>query len=236
MTYAVSDIHGCYGKYKALLEKLDLKEDDRLYVLGDVVDRGPDGPKILLDMMSRKNVTLLLGNHDEAMFIVLQDLRGEDPLLLRDEGALKVLDAWLSDGGAPTLIQYDGELTEDERERVLQYIRDARKYALLEINGRKHLLAHSIPSYGDFILDDGMEGLDQMDFTFNETDYDIDYESDVIMVSGHTPTGLIDPAYAGRILRRNNHIAIDCGAVFGYPLGCICLDTGEEIYEDGGEK
>ena len=30
MTYAVSDIHGCYGKYKALLEKLDLKEDDRL--------------------------------------------------------------------------------------------------------------------------------------------------------------------------------------------------------------
>ena len=39
MTYAVSDIHGCYDKYKALLEKLDLKEDDRLYVLGDVVDR-----------------------------------------------------------------------------------------------------------------------------------------------------------------------------------------------------
>ena len=232
MTYAVSDIHGCFDKYKALLEKLDLGPDDRLYVLGDVVDRGPDGPKILLDMMERENVILLLGNHDEAMYIVLQDLRGEDPLLLRDEGALKVLDAWLSDGGAETLVQYDEELTRSEQEKVLRYIRDARKYALLEINGQKHLLAHSIPEYGEYILDDGMEGLDKMDFTFNETAYDTCYEGDVIMVSGHTPTGLIDPAYAGRILRMNNHIAIDCGAVFGYPLGCICLETGEEIYAE----
>ena len=232
MTYAVSDIHGCYDKYKALLEKLDLKEDDRLYVLGDVVDRGPDGPKILLDMMNRKNVIFLLGNHDDAMQLVLHDLRGNDPLLLRNEGSLKVLDAWLKDGGAPTLIQFDQELTNREQNFVLRYIRSARPYALLEINGQKHLLAHSIPAYSDFILDNGMEGLDTMDFTFNQTDYDIEYEPDVIMVSGHSPTGLIDPAYAGRILRRNNHIAIDCGAVFGYPLGCICLDTGEEIYAE----
>ncbi len=230
MTYAVSDIHGCYDKYKKLLEKLDLKEDDFLYVLGDVVDRGPDGPKILLDMMSRENVEFLLGNHDEAMMLVLRDLRGNDPLLLRDEGTLEVLDAWLSDGGVPTLMQFDRELTMREQNLVLRYIRKARKYALLEINGTKHLLAHSIPAYGDYILDNGIEGLDSMDFCFNDTDYDTCYDPDVIMVSGHSPTGLIDKAYAGRILKRNNHIAIDCGAVFGYPLGCICLETGEEIY------
>ena len=232
MIYAVSDIHGCYDKYKNLLEKLDLKEDDRLYVLGDVVDRGPDGPKILLDMMSRKNVELLLGNHDEAMMLVLHDLRGNDPLLLRDEGMLQVLEAWISDGGITTLTQFDRELTKREQNLVLRYIRKARKYALLEINGKKHLLAHSIPAYGDFILDNGIEGLDQMDFCFNDTDYDTCYDPDVIMVSGHSPTGLIDRSYAGRILKRNNHIAIDCGAVFGYPLGCICLDTGEEIYAE----
>ena len=230
MTYAVSDIHGCYDKYKKLLEKLDLKEDDRLYVLGDVVDRGPDGPKILLDMMKRENVVFLLGNHDEAMMLVLHDLRGEDPKLLHDEGALDVLDLWLKDGGVPTLLQFDSELTNREQNLVLRYIRKARKYALLEINGMKHLLAHSIPGYGDFLLDGGMDGLESMDFTFNDTDYDTCYDPEVIMVSGHSPTGLIDPAYDGRILKRNNHIAIDCGAVFGYPLGCICLDTGEEIY------
>ena len=230
MIYAVSDIHGCYDKYKKLLEKLDLKEDDRLYVLGDVVDRGPDGPKILLDMMKRENVVFLLGNHDEAMELVLHDLRGEDPKLLHDEGALDVLDLWLKDGGVPTLLQFDSELTNREQNLVLRYIRKARKYALLEINGVKHLLAHSIPAYGDYLLDGGMDGLESMDFTFNDTDYDTCYDPEVIMVSGHSPTGLIDPAYDGRILKRNNHIAIDCGAVFGYPLGCICLDTGEEIY------
>ena len=51
-------------------------------------------------------------------------------------------------------------------------------------------------------------------------------------MTGHTPTGLIEKASAGRIYRKNNHIAIDCGAVFGNPLGCICLDTGEEFYAE----
>ena len=33
-----------------------------------------------------------------------------------------------------------------------------------------------------------------------------------------------------RIYKKNNHIAIDCGAVYGNRLGCICLDTMEEFY------
>ena len=53
-----------------------------------------------------------------------------------------------------------------------------------------------------------------------------------IIVSGHTPTALIDEAYTGKIIIKNNHIAIDCGIVFGYRLGLICLDTLEEFYVD----
>ena len=53
---------------------------------------------------------------------------------------------------------------------------------------------------------------------------------DKIIVTGHTPTGFIDPKFKGKIWHKNNHIAIDCGAVFGNPLGCICLDTLEEFY------
>ena len=68
MTYVVSDIHGCYDKYRELLRVIQLQPDDTLYVLGDVIDRGPDGFKILLDMAQRPNVVGLLGNH-EAMAI-----------------------------------------------------------------------------------------------------------------------------------------------------------------------
>lgn len=34
----------------------------------------------------------------------------------------------------------------------------------------------------------------------------------------------------GKIWMGNNHIAIDCGAVFLGTLGCLCLDTFEEFY------
>ena len=53
MVYAVSDIHGCYDKYIDLLNEINFSPDDTLYVLGDVIDRRPDGFKIMLDMAQR---------------------------------------------------------------------------------------------------------------------------------------------------------------------------------------
>ncbi len=53
MTYVMSDLHGCYEAYRTMLEKIHFGPDDRLYVLGDMVDRGPDGMKLLLDLMGR---------------------------------------------------------------------------------------------------------------------------------------------------------------------------------------
>ena len=54
--YAVSDLHGCYDKYIKLLKRLKMTSDDSLYILGDIVDRGSDGMKILLGLIKRKNV------------------------------------------------------------------------------------------------------------------------------------------------------------------------------------
>ena len=39
MVYVTSDIHGCYEKYLRLIERLDMKEADTLYILGNLVDR-----------------------------------------------------------------------------------------------------------------------------------------------------------------------------------------------------
>ncbi len=229
MIYAVSDFHGCYDKYKALLEKLNLQPEDRLYVLGDVVDRGPDGLKILLDMVKRENVTLLRGNHDETAALILGSALDEN-CRIKVPGAEEAVAMWLSDGGMPTLEQFFRTLGAEEQKAVLNYIENAPEYAVINVNGKNHLLAHSIPEIEDFEALGGMRGLDSMDFSFNETDYDACYDENVVMVSGHTPTWLIDPACKGRIWKGNNHIAIDCGAVFGNPLGCICLTTGKEFY------
>ena len=41
---------------------------------------------------------------------------------------------------------------------------------------------------------------------------------------------IIDKNYKGKIIIKNNHIAIDCGCVFKCGLGCICLDNMKEYY------
>ena len=56
MKYVVSDIHGNLENWKSILKKINLKEDDELYVLGDVIDRHPNGIDILLQIMSMKDV------------------------------------------------------------------------------------------------------------------------------------------------------------------------------------
>lgn len=66
MTYVVSDIHGCDKKYFRLLETLHFSDNDTLYILGDVTDRGSGGLRVLLDAASRQNVILLRGNHEQA--------------------------------------------------------------------------------------------------------------------------------------------------------------------------
>ena len=46
-TYAVGDLHGQYDTFAAGLEKIGFQDSDQLYVIGDAIDRGDDGIKIL---------------------------------------------------------------------------------------------------------------------------------------------------------------------------------------------
>lgn len=45
-------------------KKIKFSDKDKLFVLGDVVDCGPEPMKVLQDMMMRSNVYPILGNHD----------------------------------------------------------------------------------------------------------------------------------------------------------------------------
>lgn len=77
--YAMSDIHGMYGSYMEAIRQL--KDNDTLYVIGDAIDRGKNGIKILKDIISRQHggkkprVVFLLGNHENQMIDVLSAIR-----------------------------------------------------------------------------------------------------------------------------------------------------------------
>ncbi|HEX2852662.1 MAG TPA: metallophosphoesterase [Opitutaceae bacterium] len=60
---AIGDIHGCYQEFADLLAKLDLTKEDRLILVGDLVNRGPDSCKVI-DLAREHRALSLLGNHE----------------------------------------------------------------------------------------------------------------------------------------------------------------------------
>ncbi|HFA51424.1 MAG TPA: serine/threonine protein phosphatase [Bacteroidetes bacterium] len=68
---AITDIHGCYLSFEALLDKTAFAKNDELYLLGDFIDRGPGSKKVLDRIINLKsegfNINCIAGNHDFAM-------------------------------------------------------------------------------------------------------------------------------------------------------------------------
>lgn len=60
---AIGDIHGCHVEFAELLDRLEPAREDRLVLLGDLVNRGPDGCAVL-DLARRHHAISLLGNHE----------------------------------------------------------------------------------------------------------------------------------------------------------------------------
>lgn len=79
MIYVMSDIHGQKRRFDSVMKQINLQPDDTLYILGDVIDRNPDGIKILRQIMAMPNAKMLLGNHELMMMVAI--------MLLLENGA-----------------------------------------------------------------------------------------------------------------------------------------------------
>lgn len=65
--YVMSDLHGCYDSFLLMLETINLTNDDTLYILGDVIDRGDKSLEIIDYIVSKPNIVWLKGNHEEFL-------------------------------------------------------------------------------------------------------------------------------------------------------------------------
>ena len=112
-TYITADIHGELDRFEAMLDGIGLGRDDRLYILGDTVDRGPAPLDTLYRIMSMKNVRLLLGNHEEMLMNYL----------------LTALDAdiWRLCGGGTTLAELEG-LSDAGQNKIFNYLAACPEY------------------------------------------------------------------------------------------------------------
>lgn len=81
-TYAIGDIQGCYDELMLLLEAIHFNErEDRLWVVGDLVNRGHYSLKVLrfLKQHEDRNI-IVLGNHDLHLLAVAKGYQNLRPL------------------------------------------------------------------------------------------------------------------------------------------------------------
>ena len=236
MNYVVSDIHGCYEKYSKLLETIKLGEKDTLYVLGDVIDRGEDGFRILLDMASRPNVIGLMGNHEAMAIDALPGIlrfiaKGNMDVMTEQEK--RAAELWFYNGGELSLADLLW-MEEEQMQVVWAYMRSMPLYREIEVGEKKFLLLHG--GLKDFSPSRPLHAYRQDELLWCRPSHDTIYYADRCVIVGHTPTQLLyadagETISQGRIFRNDNFIDVDCGCVYeGGRLGCLCLDTMEEIY------
>ena len=232
-TYVISDIHGEYDMLMDLLEKISLQDSDTLYVLGDVLDRGPHPIKTLRKLMVMPNVICLVGNHElmalESLKFLMQEITTENIKKL-DPEMLDGFLVWVEHNGGKTTMDEFKELSLEDQKEVIEYLRDFLVYEEIEVAGKDYLLVHA--GLGGFDPGKDIEDYSLKELVWDRADYDICYYADKYVITGHTPTQYIyNNPNPGYIYRKNNHIAIDCGAYMPEGrLAAICLDTGEEYY------
>lgn len=70
--FITSDVHGGFDELIEGIEKIKFKEDDELYILGDILDKGPDSFKVLDYVMNTDNINLIKGNHEYMLQLAIE--------------------------------------------------------------------------------------------------------------------------------------------------------------------
>lgn len=131
MIYIMGDIHGRLDRFQEVMRQINLRKEDHLYVLGDVIDRYPDGLRILRNLLKRSNVTVLLGNHEHMML----------EALTKDHPNNKYMERWYNNGGAVThrawkhCIPIQSDQHRLRRYRCCQCFRQHRNRAVQKLEG-----------------------------------------------------------------------------------------------------
>ena len=260
-TYVFSDVHGHFGTLDRLLERLSPSSEDQIFMLGDMIDRGPDPISVVKCCMELPNTTVLMGNHEDLMFNFFANPD--------DFGAQA---NWQINGSGPT---FDGlrSLTRDEAVEMARWLFTLPLYAQTEVEGRRYLLVHAgidprrIPTdhpevWDEAAIDELVGAQYQEDLMWIREDFwgvptglVNDKGEGPIVIAGHTPTAYLDvmadlpdrPAMGDdglcRMVRTGaceqtggvpDRWDIDCGCAGGAGFGQLLmlrLDDGEEFYE-----
>jgi serine/threonine protein phosphatase 1 len=211
-TIAIGDIHGCAKTLMALLEKLEITLEDKIYFLGDYIDRGPDTKSVIHTLLAlqelKYQVFFLRGNHEEMMF--------------DSEYGFTNFSHWIQYGGDATLesmqVDFFNEMPKDYQ--------DFFEKTHLYIETDKYIFVHAGLNFTNENIFEDKEAMLWIR-GFNNQQPKLNNK---ILVHGHTPKPLAE------ILKQSgNCINIDGGCVYKNKVGygnlvALILDTMEYVY------
>lgn len=169
---AIGDIHGCAETMDALLERLELSDDDHLLFVGDYIDRGPDSKGVIdrcLELRKEYECTFLRGNHEALMLGYI------------NEGAFNL---WRVNGGVATLQSYMSNGQEvDIPEEHKKFVRDTEMFYETD----DYLFVHA-GLKSDLTIRENLDQFDEEVFLWERGHLNAEeYAWEKTIVCGHTP-------------------------------------------------
>ncbi len=122
-TFVIGDIHGCAVTLRKLVTQiLRPTRSDRIILLGDLIDRGPDSKGVLDFILEMQQYGLTVhavrGNHEEMFLKACEDHH--------------YLDLWCANGGIATLASFQADGPGDIPRRYRDYVESLPLYLLLD--------------------------------------------------------------------------------------------------------
>lgn len=237
--YCCSDFHGMYSLYEQITNLL--KPEDKVYVLGDCGDRGPDGWKTITAVYNSPQMIYLMGNHEDMLIKAMRNYLQMAPENKKNYQSLSTYSLVRYNGGAGTFDSWKELSHEEQIDWYKKLSKLPTHLTYLNKKYQKIELTHAgyTPHIGQFLWDDTLLW-DR--YHFND-DWDEDYP-DTIIVHGHTicstlPNYLYDFYHNGntfyqepKIIKycEGHKIDIDLGSAFTGKAALLNLDTFETTY------
>ncbi len=220
MTYFVSDLHGEYELFCALLEKIKFDDNDTMYVCGDILEKGTGSLKLLKLISSMKNIHCVLGNHDENFLKYYRTIMSKSPT------------------DFDIVLSSLREFFFEDQEILTWDMVDYLEFLPLYIEAEDFICVHSgIPIEENGYLK-ALNEVSKEEFLFDRRfkDDDIIHKSPKCVFFGHTVTdsGKIitykRPNCKGDCIKDFYKIHLDTGSWQNGVLGCFCMERYECIY------
>lgn len=218
-----TDLHGRYDLWERIAA--DLQPDDKLFFLGDAIDRGPDGIKILQSMANDSRVTFFMGNHEDMMYkAICSDAIDIVTIDNYEYSRDDVRYLWMRNGGYDTLEAFKA-LNIIDQNKICDYLYASINEAeYTRPDGKKFILSHAGFTPGSRLVTPDEQLWDRTHFAHPWPSN----QEDVVIVHGHTPIphvimalenfGLEAPAdwdEASPLIYRGGHkICLDCMSFF----------------------